>query len=104
MFRYDLVDETIDTIVSRFHPEMIITFGSVARGSATDESDLDLLVIMDSDLKPTRRAREIYSATSDIDLPMDIIVLTPEEFIENRDDPYSFVSEIVRTGIVAYEV
>ena len=103
MFRYDLVDETIDTIVSRFHPEMIITFGSVARGSTTDESDLDLLVIMDSDLKPTRRAREIYSATSDIDLPMDIIVLTPEEFIENRDDPYSFVSEIVRTGIVAYE-
>ena len=103
MFRYDLVDETIDTIVSRFHPEMIITFGSVARGLATDESDLDLLVIMDSDLKPIRRAREIYSATSDIDLPMDIIVLTPEEFIENRDDPYSFVSEIVRTGIVAYE-
>ena len=82
---------------------MIITFGSVARGSATDESDLDLLVIMDSDLKPIRRAREIYSATSDIDLPMDIIVLTPEEFIENRGDSYSFVSEIVRTGIVAYE-
>ena len=30
-------------------------------------------------------------------------VLTLREFIENRDDPYSFVSEIVRTGIVAYE-
>ena len=58
---------------------------------------------MDSDLKPTRRARDIYSATSDIDLPMDIVVLTPEEFMESRDDPCSFVSEIVRTGTVAYE-
>jgi len=54
-------------------------------------------------LKPTRRAREIYTATSDIDLAMDIIVLTPEEFEENRDNPYSFTSEIVRTGAVAYE-
>ena len=104
MFRYDLVEETIDLIVSEFHPERIIIFGSVARGSATDTSDLDILVVMDSDLKPTRRAREIYTATSDIDLAMDIIVLTPEEFEENRDDPYSFTSEIVRTGVVAYEV
>ena len=103
MFRYDLVEETIDLIVSEFHPERIIIFGSVARGSATDTSDLDILVVMDSDLKPTRRAREIYTATSDIDLAMDIIVLTPEEFEENRDDPYSFTSEIVRTGAVAYE-
>ena len=103
MFRYDLVDETIDLIVSRFHPERIIVFGSVARGSATDKSDLDILVVMDSDLKPTRRAREIYSATSDIDLPMDIIVLTPKEFMENKDDPYSFASEIVKTGAIAYE-
>lgn len=103
MFRYDLVEETIDLIVSEFHPERIILFGSVARGSATDTSDLDILVVMDSDLKPTRRAREIYTATSDIDLAMDIIVLTPEEFEENRDDPYSFASEIVRTGVVAYE-
>ena len=103
MFRYDLVEETIDLIVSEFHPERIIIFGSVARGSATDTSDLDILVVMDSDLKPTRRAREIYTATSDIDLAMDIIVLTPEEFEQNRDDLYSFTSEIVRTGVVAYE-
>jgi len=41
MFRYDLVEETIDLIVSEFHPERIIIFGSVARGSATDTSDLD---------------------------------------------------------------
>ena len=102
MFRYDLVEETIDLIVSEFHPERIIIFGSVARGSATDTSDLDILVVMDSDLKPTRRAREIYSATSDIDLAMDIIVLTPDEFRDNRDNPYSFLSEIVRTGIVVY--
>lgn len=104
MFRYDHVDETVNLIVSAFNPEKIIIFGSVARGTATDESDLDILVVMDSDSKPTRRAREIYSATSDIDLAMDIIVLTPDEFWDNRDSPYSFLSEIVRTGVVVYEI
>ncbi len=36
-------------------------------------------------------------------LPMDILVLTPEEFESNKDNKYSFASEIVKAGVVAYE-
>ena len=97
------MDETIDQIVSVFHPNKIIIFGSVARNSAHDESDLDILVVMNSELKPTKRAEEVYKATSSIDLPMDIIVLTPEEYEANKDNPHSFASVISKTGIVAYE-
>ena len=103
MFRYDLVDETIDQIVSVFHPNKIIIFVSVARNSAHDESDLDILVVMNSELKPTKRAGEVYKATSSIDLPMDIIVLTPEEYEANKDNPHPFASVISKTGVVAYE-
>ena len=103
MFRYDLVDETMDQIVSVFHPNKIIIFGSVARNSAHDESDLDILVVMNSELKPTKRAGEVYKATSSIDLPMDIIVLTPGEYEANKDNPHSFASVISKTGVVAYE-
>lgn len=97
------MDETIDQIVSVFHPNKIIIFGSVARNSAHDESDLDILVVMNSELKPTKRAGEVYKATSSIDLPMDIIVLTPEEYEANKDNPHSFASVISKTGVVAYE-
>lgn len=44
----------------------------------------------------------IYLAVAAIRVPKDIIVLTPEEFADNCDNEYSFVSEIVRTGVVVY--
>ncbi len=48
-----------DKIAREFHPEKIILFGSHARGDAQPDSDVDLLVIMDSDQHPSRTAAEI---------------------------------------------
>ena len=103
MFSYDLVRETIDAIVREFRPEMIIVFGSVAKGTADEYSDLDLLVVMDTNLGNYARASEIYRVVYRIPIPKDIIVLTPEEFESEKDNPLSFVSEIVRTGKIFYE-
>lgn len=103
MFDYALAQKAIDKIVETFDPRMVIVFGSVATGTAKDDSDLDILVVMESDMKLAKRASMIYRALAGEYVPMDIIVLTPEEFEEHRDDRYSFTSEIVRTGKVAYE-
>ena len=103
MFSYDLVRETIDTIVREFRPEMIIVFGSVTKGTADEYSDLDLLVVMDTHLEYHARASAIYRVVYRIPIPKDIIVLTPEEFESEKENPLSFVSEIVRTGRVFYE-
>lgn len=103
MFNYNLVQETIDTIVREFEPEIIIVFGSVAKGTADEYSDLDLLVVMDTDQGYYVRASVIYRVVYRIPIPKDIIVLTPEEFESEKDNPLSFVSEIVRTGKVFYE-
>lgn len=103
MFSYNLVRETIDAIVREFRPEMIIVFGSVAKGTADEYSDLDLLVVMDTDLEYHARASAIYRVVYRIPIPKDIIVLTPEEFESEKENPLSFVSEIVRTGRVFYE-
>ena len=53
---------------------MIIVFGSVANGTYTETSDLDLLVVMQTDLRPHQRAVAVRESVSDIDLAMDIHV------------------------------
>ncbi len=102
-FDYSLVDEAVNRIVEKFCPQKVIIFGSVAKKAADEFSDLDILVVMESDMEPFQRAVPIYLAVADIRIPKDIIVLTPGEFAENQENECSFVSEIVRTGIVAYE-
>ena len=82
---------------------MIVIFGSVARHEATEDSDLDILVVMETDLDPLHRGTDIRRALRGVKMPMDIIVLTPEEFEEQKDDPFEFVHEIMSTGIVVYE-
>ncbi len=75
----------------------------MARHEAEDHSDLDLLVVMDTNLKEAKRAAAIHKHTVDIMMPMDVLVLTPSEFEANKDNRYSFASEIVHTGTVVYE-
>lgn len=82
---------------------MIMVFGSVARHEAGERSDLDLLVVMDTDLRGPKRSAAIHKQFMRCPLPIDIFVLTPEEFESNKDNEYSFASGIVKTGMVAYE-
>lgn len=72
----------------------------MARHEAGDHSDLDILVVMDTDLKGAKRAAAIHNGTTDLMMPLDVLVLTPSEFDANKDNRYSFASEIVRTGVV----
>jgi predicted nucleotidyltransferase len=67
-------------IVSRFHPDRIMLFGSQARGDAGPDSDVDLLVVMPVEGSKREKAVEIGVALHGIRLPKDIIVTTPEEF------------------------
>ena len=98
-----LLSEMVSKIVKHFHPEKIILFGSRAWGEPTKESDLDILVVMDVDGSPIRKAAEISRITRPRFLPMDIIVRTPDE-IEHRigiGDP--FIKRIMNMGKVLYE-
>ena len=103
MFNYGLVDQVVGKIADEFDPHMIIVFGSVAKGKAEDQSDLDLLVVMDTDLSYYKRAPEVRKRLLGIPLAMDILVATPEEFRTYKDDDRFFIKDIVRTGKVAYE-
>jgi len=98
-----LVEEIVRRIVETVHPEKIILFGSLARGDARPESDLDLLVIAHSQEPRYRRSAPLYGILSDILIPMDILVYSPEEVEEWSGVRRAFITTAIREGKVIYE-
>jgi len=98
-----LVEEIVRRIVETIHPGKIILFGSRARGDARVGSDMDLLVIADSKEPRYRRSAPLYGVLSDILVPMDILVYSPEEVEEWSGVRQAFVTTAIREGKVLYE-
>ena len=96
------IDDAIKRIVEQFHPTKIILFGSHARGSVGPDSDVDLLVVMDVKGSKRRQSVEIDLALSDRTFPLDLIVVTPEEFEKYRDVVGHIVYPAIREGKVLY--
>jgi predicted nucleotidyltransferase len=90
-------------IAERFEPERIILFGSYAYGHPKPESDVDLLVIMNTPLRSRQQRLEISRALSPRPFPLDIIVRTPEELQERIALGDMFLREITIRGKVLYE-
>ena len=63
--------EAVRRIIENFNPEKIILFGSYAYGQPTADSDMDLMVIMDTDEKPHKRAVTLRKALKGIGIPKD---------------------------------
>ncbi len=97
------IEAMTQQIVQRFHPLKIILFGSYARGGITVDSDVDLLVVMEVSGSKRRQASEIDLALAGRTLPLDLIVVTPQEFERYRDVMGHIIYPAVREGKVLYE-
>ena len=100
---YKKIDTMIKRIVDKFHPLKVILFGSYARGVADYDSDVDLLVVMDVPDSKRRQAARIDVALADRDIPLDLIVVTPQEFEQYRNIAGHIIYPAVREGKVLYE-
>lgn len=96
-----MIDRVVDTILEHCDPDLIFLFGSAAEGTAVHGSDIDVLVVMETDEKPIDRGMDILKAL-DVDTSVDLIVMTPEEFRTHRSDPGSFTSHILNSGRPVY--
>ena len=97
------ISDIINRIVAEYAPEKIILFGSYANGNPSDNSDLDLFIIKESSLPRPDRSVNIRRMLAEENIPMDIIVYTPEEVEKSKSNPYSFVNEVLSSGITLYE-
>lgn len=80
----------------------IILFGSLAGGKIGITSDLDLLVVKDTDKPFLTRLREIMEQLNPR-VAVDILVYTPKEFEVMQSEPNSFIKGILKNGRVVYE-
>ena len=96
------IKEIVHQIVQHSHPQKIILFGSHAYGTATVDSDVDLLVMMDTEEKPLHAAAQIAAAI-DHPFPLDIIVFTPSDWKASLQRQGIFATEVMMKGIVLYE-
>jgi predicted nucleotidyltransferase len=90
-------------IVEAFDPDRIIVFGSHVYGQPTPDSDVDLLIIMDSDERPAARAMQVSKALRPRPFPMDILVRTPAEIQQRLEIGDYFIREVLKQGRVLYE-
>ena len=96
------IDQVVHQIVEKFKPQKIILFGSYARGNPRPESDVDLLVVMDTPLKESKQSLEIRRHL-DVMFGMDLIVHTPKHLKERVDMGDWFLRDILKEGKVLYE-
>ena len=90
-------------LVDELRPEKIILFGSFAYGQPTIDSDVDLLIIMNTRLRPLDRMRQASAVLDPRPFPVDIVVRTPAEIAERLEIKDCFIEEIVTKGKVLYE-
>jgi uncharacterized protein len=106
----DLSDELRHQIresLRPLHPERVIVFGSYAYGEAGPDSDIDLIVVLDSDAMPmtyhdrmrnrllVRRALDALNR----DYALDVLVYTIPEWKRFRDSGSAFTQEVVSQGV-----
>jgi uncharacterized protein len=91
-------------IGQEFHPRQVVLFGSYARGEATEDSDVDLLVVMDQVGPRGRRTAPIrLMLAEEYVLPVDIVVQSDDAVQKWKDVPGSFTQRVFQEGIVLYE-
>ncbi|MBF0369478.1 MAG: nucleotidyltransferase domain-containing protein [Magnetococcales bacterium] len=97
-----LIQRVAATIAHHFSPQKIILFGSHAQGEASPESDLDLLVIMETELPFHKRAVPIRLLFQSAPCPLDILVHTPEETAYWNGVTNHIITRAMATGKVLH--
>ncbi|ODS33727.1 MAG: Nucleotidyltransferase domain protein [Candidatus Scalindua rubra] len=93
-----LLEGVVHKIVEHFHPLKIIFFGSYIWGKPGQDSDVDLLVIMESKERPASRASALRRICRPMFLPMDILVRTPQEIQKRLELNDLFIKTIMEKG------
>ena len=103
MLTKEQIEKIRETIINKFNPKKIYLFGSYAYGNPKEDSDLDLLVINDTDKNTNKLAFEISKSLFPRNYGLDIICCNENSFNEKLKNRWVIFSEIASKGKLLYE-
>jgi len=92
-----------ERLVDGFVPNKIILFGSQARGTADNRSDVDILVVCSFEGKRRHLMLEMDRALSGLENAFDVLILTPEEYQRDSRIPGTVGRYAYKEGKILYE-
>jgi predicted nucleotidyltransferase len=96
------LERFVVVLIEHYRPQKILLFGSVATGETTEWSDVDLVVIKDTEKSFLDRTKEVIQLIQPC-IGVDILVYTPEEFARLFQERRFIRDEIIGKGKVLYE-
>ncbi len=99
----ELLEDIVRRLVEGLHPERIILFGSHAKGASGPDSDFDLLVVTQVNGSRRQKAIEMELSLVGLDVPVDLIVVTPEDVERDRHRMGTIIQPVFEEGRVLYE-
>lgn len=100
--QHPYLEAVVRRIVEVAKPDRIILFGSAARGEGNPDSDLDLLVVKSGVPHRRRLAQQVYRALFGIPVPVDILVVTPEDIEAFRGKVGTVIGPALEEGREVY--
>lgn len=98
-----VIAEATRRLVAEFAPEQVWLFGSYAWGEPTEDSDLDLVVVVpSSNERSIERVRRAHRTLRGLGMPKDVLVHTKPEFETFRDVVSSLTYKIIHEGRLIY--
>lgn len=98
--RERFIEEAVRRLRDDAGAERVIVYGSQAEGTADPGSDVDLLVIVESDEQPLDRRirlRRLLGGPGQ-PVPFDLVVLTPAEFEARMERGDPFIQQVLDRG------
>lgn len=103
MLGKEVITEVKNRLVKAYNPLKIYLFGSYAWGHPTEDSDLDLLIVVEkSDEKTYTRPLPGYDALFGMGISKDLIVYTKDEFEKYSSNKTSLCYKIKKDGELIY--
>ena len=99
-----VIREIVQSLVTGYTPEKIILFGSYAYGEPNADSDIDLLIIKETQERFFERLNTVRRVATGTHrhIPFEPIVLTPQEVEQRLQAGDQFIDEILQKGAVLY--
>ena len=97
-----LLTDITQRLVEKSQPHQSTLFGSYAYGEANADSDVDLLIVMDSNEPVVQRIIRVAEVAQVRFLPMDVLVYTRDEIEDRLTKGDFFIAEIFAKGRVLY--